>query len=307
MNPLIQRFADYLVGERHAPKNTYEAYLRDLSDFETFCKTDGLAQNKKTGVVELETITKDHIRMYVFKLHSDYSTATINRKLSSIRKFYKFLQREQVVSSNPARSVPSPKRSNRLPVHLEIDEAFAIVQRPKGDMEIRDTALFELLYSTGARVSEISEADCQAVDQDFEAIKVLGKGGKERITPIGEKARVALKAYFMQRSQGENPPTPDAPLFLNTRGNRLSRQSIYHIVKKAGLALTKNVSPHVMRHSFATHMLESGAGIREIQELLGHSNPSTTVRYTHVSLKKLAEEYDKAHPHGYRATKERKD
>ena len=309
MRHWIDLFKKYLVEERRAPENTLLAYLRDLSDFGTFLKKNKLAGSDGETESRPEKIGKDEIRQYIFHLQKQVSSATIHRRLASIRKFFKFLRREEIVQNNPARMVQLPKRSQRLPEHLTVDEAFILVQSPKGDSPeaLRDTAIIEILYSTGARVSEIAEADCDALEKDMASMRLLGKGNKERLAPIGQKARTALKKYFSSRFVNpENPPRGEA-LFLNKRGKRLSRQSIYKIVRDASRksGMYKDISPHGLRHTFATHLLDQGAGLREIQELLGHANLNTTANYTHVSLKQMIDVYDKTHPHGY-SDKERK-
>ena len=310
MQEQIDGFANYLIHERRSGENTLEAYLRDLKDFLAFLRKNNLAGAGENQDGDWGRVDRDLIRRYLYFLHQRYSSATISRKLATLRVFFNFLRREGLVRNNPAKQVKSPKRSNRLPEHLTVDEAFVLVESPGQNhpQSLRDRALLELFYSTGARVSELSLADCVAMDADKNAMRLLGKGNKERIVPIGSQARKALIAYFEQRSEQGDDLSALRPLFLNTRGKRLSRQSIYKIVRNTSrhAALFKDVSPHTIRHSFATHLLESGAGLREIQTLLGHANLNTTVRYTHLSLKKVIEEYDKTHPHGYTAKKRKK-
>ena len=309
MRRWIDSFRKYLTKERRAPENTLVAYLGDLLDFKDFLTKKKLSGSDGKTDPAVEKIGKNEIRQYIFHLQKKASTATIHRRIASLRKFFNYLRREEIITSNPARMVQVPKRSQRLPEHLTVDEAFCLVQSPKGDSPeaLRDIAIMEILYSTGARVSEIAQADCGALDNELASMRLLGKGNKERIAPIGQKAQNALKNYLSTRFVNpENPPQGD-PLFLNKSGRRLSRQSIYKIVRNASRKskLFKDISPHGLRHTFATHMLDQGAGLREIQELLGHANLNTTVRYTHVSLKQLIEVYDKTHPHGY-SDKERK-
>lgn len=324
----ISAFRNYLVNEKNASENTVEAYIRDVSDFADFLCTEQIAGAKGDTSAQPDKVKKDHIRRYLYTLHDKYSSATINRKLATLRTFFHYLRREGVVTANPAKMVKGPKKSQRLPEHLTVDEAFSLVKTPLTanrqlnkdkrnkartsllypDTRFRDTALLELLYSTGARVSEITNADYGHIEEGFKAIKLYGKGRKERIAAIGEKAKGALKKYINQRAEKGDPLTKDRPLFLNKHGKRLSRQSIYKLVRdlsiKAGMY--KDISPHGLRHTFATHMLGSGAGLREIQKMLGHANLNTTVRYTHVSLQQMIATYDKAHPHGFDRKKERR-
>ena len=306
----IKAFEEYLTTERNAPKNTIEAYLKDLGQFHEFLVAQNFAGADADHCADAARIERDDIRRFLYHLHGRYRTGSINRKLATLRTFFNFLRRQGIVSGNPARMVKSPKRSSRLPEHLTVDEAFQLLEAAldKKPDRVRNRALLELLYSTGARVSELAMADLAMVDADRTAIRVLGKGNKERIVPIGRAARKAFENYLDERRKNGENLSGDRPLFLGRRGGRLSRQSMYKIVRAASrrVGLFKDISPHSLRHSFATHLLDNGAGLREIQELLGHARLNTTVRYTHLSLKRLIEQYDQAHPHGY-SDKERKN
>jgi integrase/recombinase XerC len=303
-------FESYLRNERVCSRHTIEAYLRDLKDFRKFLCDKSLAGGSNEQDPLTTQIDKNAIRGYLYELHSKYRPSTIHRKMACLRSFFHFLRKEGVVEVNPAQQVKTPKVEQRLPEHLSVDEAFALLDTKPVDtlLGLRDIALLELFYSTGARVSEIAEADRGALDAKLTTMTVLGKGNKERIVPVGQKAGDALAAYFDKRKQTGEALTKERPLFLGKRGARLSRQSMYKIVRAATrqARLFKDISPHGLRHTFATHMLGSGAGLREVQELLGHANLNTTVRYTHVSLTQILDVYDRTHPHGFEH-KERAD
>lgn len=303
MNEQITAFCAYLNRERNASPNTVAAYSKDLEQFDLFLRENKLAGASESAPSEPTLISREDLQRFLFYLHNRFASASVSRKLATLRKFFTYLKREGRIEKNPARMIHTPKRSQKLPENLSVDEVFALLETtPENDKTaLRDRALFELLYTTGARVSELSDADLGSLDPDLSIIRLLGKGNKQRIVPIGTKARDALKAYFSLRRKNGGDLDSNRPLFLNTKGRRLSRQSIYKIVNKASrrALLYKDVSPHGLRHSFATHMLQGGAGIREIQSLLGHSNLNTTVHYTHLSLKQVIEEYDRAHPHGH--------
>jgi len=240
----------------------------------------------------------DHImiRRYLALLHKECRKSSIGRKLAALRAFFTYLVREGVVARNPAELVATPKREKKVPFHLSIDEVTALVEAPReGELlSLRDRAILETLYSCGIRVSELTGLDIGGIDLEEGLARVLGKGGKERIVPLGSKARSALAEYLAARNQ----TAVADPLFINARGGRLTRRSVARIVDKyiLRIATMKKVSPHTLRHTFATHLLEGGADLRAIQELLGHSSLSTTQKYTHVSIDRLMEVYDKAHP-----------
>jgi len=203
-----------------------------------------------------------------------------------------------MVSANPAKHVATPKAEKRLPTALTVDEAFRLMDAPMEKEQLRDRAILELLYSSGLRVSELVGLNRDRVDQDLGIVKVMGKGRKERIVPVGKKALEALSVYLSDRGHLE----ASAPLFVNTRGTRLTSRSVGRLVKKYTRysGVFRKISPHSLRHTFATHLLDAGADIREIQEMLGHASLSTTQRYTHVSIGKLMEVYDKAHPRSFK-------
>lgn len=290
MKPEIDRFCQYLAVERNASPNTVEAYRRDLEQFAAFVRNDQESAVAVTAVGHLL------IRRYLALLHKEQKKSTIGRKLAAIRSFFRYLLRQGVVAANPAELVSTPKREKRLPYHLNIDEVTTLVEAPAGSnlLPTRDRAILETLYSCGIRVSELTGLNVGGADLEGKTVRVLGKGGKERIVPLGSHAAHALEEYLTAR----NSPSLETPLFLNARGGRLTRRSVARIIDRyiLHLASMKKVSPHTLRHTFATHLLEGGADLRAIQELLGHASLSTTQKYTHVTIDRLLEVYDKAHP-----------
>jgi len=286
----IDAFTRYLATERNVSPHTLDAYASDLAHFAEFVRRE---RGEEAGV---ETVDHILIRRWLALLHKNHRKSSIGRKLAAIRAFFKYLVRQRRVARNPAELVATPKKEKRLPFHLNIDEVTALVEAPaEGDiLGLRDRAILETLYSCGLRVSELTGLDVGKVDLEEGLVRVLGKGGKERVVPVGSHARQAIAAYLAARCH----PSLDAPLIVNARGGRLTSRSVARVVDKhiLRLATIKKISPHTLRHTFATHMLESGADLRAIQELLGHASLSTTQKYTHVSIDRLMEVYDKAHP-----------
>jgi integrase/recombinase XerC len=254
----------------------------------------------RAGQTGIEKADRLAIRKYLSSLHRKNRKSSIARKVSTLRSFYKYLVRERIVPSNPAKNVATPKAEKPLPTALTVDEAFRLMESPMKRKHLRDQAILELLYSSGLRVSELVGLDGTQLDQELGIVKVMGKGRKERIVPVGKKAMEALKTYLKERGDLEE----NAALFVNSRGGRLSARSVGRLVKKytRDSGVFRKISPHSLRHTFATHLLDAGADIREIQEMLGHASLSTTQRYTHVSLGKLMEVYDKAHPRSFKTT-----
>jgi integrase/recombinase XerC len=291
MQEWIDRFQQHLVVERNVSPHTCAAYLRDLAEFREFLVNHGGADTALLPRI-------DHLllRRYLTELHKRNQRTSIARKLSALRSFFRYLVREGVLSANPAAAVATPKRSRYLPKTLSVDEAAALMERGHGatTLALRDRAFLELLYSSGLRVSELTGLDVGGLDLRENLVRVLGKGRKERIVPVGAKAHAALVAYLEARGTAGD----DQPLFTNHRGGRLTPRSVQRHLKtrllKAGVL--KDISPHALRHSFATHLLDGGADLRAIQELLGHASLSTTQRYTQVSVDQLMAVYDKAHP-----------
>jgi integrase/recombinase XerC len=292
----IRQFVHYLSAEKNASPHTCRAYERDLEAFEKFLKNSGISLSA-TGTVEMEKVDRLAIRRYLSFLHRKNRKSSIARKISTLRSFFKYLVREQLVTSNPAKSVSTPKVEKPLPTTLTVDEAFRLMESPAVDKGLRDRAILELLYSSGIRVGELVGLNWDQLDMDLGIVKVMGKGRKERIVPVGSKAVEALKAYLEKRAVlgGEEP------LFVNSRRGRLTARSVGRLIKKytRRSGIFRKISPHTLRHSFATHLLDAGADIREIQEMLGHASLSTTQRYIHLSPGKLMEVYDKAHPRSF--------
>jgi integrase/recombinase XerC len=286
----VQQFIHYLLSEKNASPHTCRCYQADLEEFEGFLKG--------SGRIRIEEVDRLAIRKYLSFLHRKNRKSSIARKVSTLRSFYKYLMREQIISSNPAKNVATPKAEKPLPTALTVDEAFRLMESPAEKKQLRDCAILELLYSSGLRVSELVGLNGNQLDQELEIVKVMGKGRKERIVPVGKKAMEALKAYLKDRGHVE----ATAPIFINARGGRLTSRSVGRLVKKytRRSGVFRKISPHSLRHTFATHLLDAGADIREIQEMLGHASLSTTQRYTHITLGKLMEVYDKAHPRSFK-------
>ncbi len=278
---------------------TLRFYIRDLKEFLKFIADKKIEKfNIKMGNKILPSI----IREYLASLFKSRKKSTVSRKLASLRTFFKFLEREGTIDSDPTEGLSFPKVPKSLPRFLNQDEAKVLVESPEKQdtLTIRDRAILELLYSSGLRVAELTELKIHDIDMENELVKVKGKGGKERIVPFGIKAKEALKEYLIERENllNKNKLVSTDFLFLNYRGERLTTRSVGRIIKKyrTKSGLSKEVSPHVLRHSFATHLLEGGADLRFIQELLGHSSLSTTQKYTHISVDRLMEVYKKNHP-----------
>jgi integrase/recombinase XerC len=303
MDFFIRQFIHYLNAEKNASPHTCRGYQRDLEEFGNFLKNSGISLSPD-GSIELGKVDRLAIRRYLSFLHRKNRKSSIARKISTLRSFFKYLVRERLTLSNPAKSVSTPKVEKPLPTPLTVDEVFRLMEtpveksRPKdGEKGLRDSAILELLYSSGIRVGELVGLNLNRLDLDLGIVKVMGKGRKERIVPVGSKAVEALKAYLDKRETFSG----EAPLFVNLKGGRLTARSVGRLVKKytKRSGIFRRISPHTLRHSFATHLLDAGADIREIQEMLGHASLSTTQRYIHLSPGKLMEVYDKAHPRSF--------
>ncbi len=286
----IRDFACYLETERNVSPHTLQAYRSDLAQLLSFVQQEKGAEASAGEV--------DHLllRRYLARLSKLAKKSSIGRKLAAIRSFFRFLLRRGTISSNPAELIATPKKEQRLPFHLDIDQTTSLMESPDTEQKyaLRDRAILELLYSSGLRVSELTGLNVGELDLSGGLVRVMGKGGKERIVPVGRRAAEALQHYLEQRGD----IGPKAALFLNTRAGRINRRSVARIIDLHVLRIAafKRISPHTLRHTFATHMLEGGADLRAIQELLGHASLSTTQKYTHVSIDRLMEVYDKAHP-----------
>ena len=296
MDKYLSSFEDFLSSERNYSKHTLKAYIADIKEFGLVLKDMGLI-SADNGEIDFAHMDETPIRTFISRLYGKNKRVSISRKLASIRTFFEFLIRNGTIKSNPAKLVPTPKGEKRLPTFLTVDEVVKLVETPGSDnvYESRDRAILELLYSCGLRVSELVGINLNNLDLISMSVKVLGKGNKERMVPLGSKASTAIKTYLRQRL--DLKPEDDY-LFVNSRGGRLSTRSIDRIIKKyaAISGIPKNISPHVLRHTFATHLLGGGADLRAIQEMLGHKSLSTTQRYTHISIEKIMEIYDKTHP-----------
>jgi integrase/recombinase XerC len=295
MERFLKMFEDYLRVERNLSPHTVKAYSADLSQFHSFLGG---------GDVAIGEIDHLRIRGYIGTLYKKEKKSSIGRKLASIRSFFDYLVKKGCLGNNPARMVAIPKRDRGLPSLISVDEAFALMEAPKDPSfkHLRDRAILETLYSCGIRVSELAGLNMDDIDLKKGVLKVLGKGNKERVVPIGEKAIKAIGGYLKDRGQGVKGSRGKVdslePLFINLRGGRLTQRSIERLVKRysLGIASGKRVTPHTLRHTFATHLLDNGADLRGIQEMLGHASLSTTQKYTHLSMERLMDVYDKAHP-----------
>ncbi len=267
----IQQFLTYLQTERDVSPHTLAAYRSDLAQLLAFV----LCERGERESVSAPDVDHLLLRRYLAGLSKNTKKSSIGRKLAAIRSFFRFLLRRGMIAGNPAELIATPKKEQRLPFHLDIDQATSLMEAPN-------------------RVSELTGLNIGELDPVAGMVRVTGKGGKERIVPVGSRALEALQEYLDQR--GEDAVR--GALFVNTRGGRINRRSVARIVDAHVLRIAafKRISPHTLRHTFATHMLEGGADLRAIQELLGHASLSTTQKYTHVSIDRLMEVYDKAHP-----------
>jgi integrase/recombinase XerC len=297
-NDPIDAFLTWLRVEKNFSPATIRAYRADLDQFARYCTgaapLDGTAP---APPVEPSLVTLRTIRGFLGALSAQgLKSSSLGRKLASLRSFFRFLNREGLLQGNPARPIRSPAKSKTLPAVLTVDEASRLLESPGGPPRtpLRDRALFELLYSSGLRVSELTGLDLEDLDLPGGSVRVLGKGRKERVVPVGRKAVEALRAY-LARERGAGA----AALFLNVRdGGRLTSRSVHRLLgaraRRQGWA--KTISPHALRHSFATHLLGGGADLRAIQEMLGHRSLSTTTRYTRLDTEQLTRVYEQAHP-----------
>jgi len=293
MEKHIERFLRYLELERNYSPNTLRGYRSDLKEFERYIRESGL-----NSVLEVDHLT---VRGYLARLQlNGLSRATVQRKLSSLKTLYRFLHRMGFIEADPTASISTPRVERRLPDFLTVEEVDMLLSAPREDrpIEVRDKAMLELMYSTGVRVSELLAIDLNDIDISEMTVRVKGKGRKERILPFGEVAKKALERYLEIRDRMIPAGSNCRALFVSDWGRRMTsrnfRQRLKIYTKRAGIK--KKVSPHILRHSFATHMLEAGADLRAVQELLGHSNLSTTQIYTHVTAERLKRIYDKYHP-----------
>lgn len=294
MTRLIEHFLESLEFERDASPHTVRAYQADLAQF---CGILGIQSDR-----DLKNITNVRIRAFLAKLReTGCSRRSAARKLASVRSLYRHLCRRKFVKSNPAAGVRSPKLDRKLPGFLDAHEVERLIEQPKreGFQGLRDRAILEILYSTGVRVSELAGADLRDVDRRSGVVRVTGKGRRERLAPLGTYAQKALADYLAARQTHFAGGEDDGhALILNKHGRRMTTRSIERLMEKhaAAAGLAGRVSPHTLRHSFATHMLNNGADLRSVQEMLGHASLSTTQIYTHVTHERLRKVYEKAHP-----------
>jgi len=291
---LVRGFLGYLEIEKGYSEATIRSYSTDLDQFRDHLK------RVKRNIEKPARINRDHIRGFLAEMHRRKLTkASMGRKLSSLRAYFKYLQKHKIIGKNPTTGIRNPKQEKRHPQLLNVDQAVAMMEAaiepdPEG---LRDLALAELLYGSGLRISEALNLDLNDLDSDV--IRVVGKGSKERIVPLSDAAVKRIRRYMEQRHALMGDDYSEQALFLNVRkGKRLDRRQANRIIAKlARLAgLPKDVHPHMLRHSFATHMLEAGADLRSVQELLGHENLTTTQRYTHLDMQHIMQVYDSAHP-----------
>lgn len=312
---LIEDYLEHLAGERNLSAHTLRAYRGDLERFLAFLTRDFLA--KPPEAVRPEEVDVLAVRSFLAALHRDgLGAKSRGRALSAVRGLFRYGCRERVVAANPAAGVPAPKTGRDLPRHLRPGEIEALLEAPGGDgaLGARDRAILEVLYASGLRVSELVGLDWHDLDLSARVLRVLGKGGKERMVPFGREAERALRGWLAEwegvraeagaeAGNGAGSGGKDGePVFLNHRGGRLTDRSVRRIVDRAvaGAAVAAGVHPHTLRHTFATHLLENGADLRAIQELLGHSSLATTQRYTHVEIERLLGVYKDAHPRARR-------
>jgi len=297
----IEAFLADLRDRENASGETLRAYASDLAQFEAWFAREGGA-GETPGIVDVDVLA---VRGWVASLNrSGLERTSVGRKLSALRSLFHWLVKIGRVETNPAEAVATPKQPKRLPRDLTVDETFALLDGIVGDdlAGVRDRALLEFLYGTGIRVGELTALDLDDVDLAAGVVRVVGKGRKERMVPFGSKATEAVRAWLRASSSlRESGPEPEA-LFLNLRAGRLTARSVRRILDRRLLqaSVMADVSPHALRHSFATHLLGGGADLRAIQELLGHASLSTTQRYTHVTPDSLMRVYDRAHPRAQR-------
>jgi len=297
---LIQKYADHLRNERNVSPHTLRNYLSDLAQFQNFLMERELCLDS-AGNVDVRKIDIHVVRAFLAALTHDRKKSSVGRKLAALKGFFRYLIAQKQIEKDPLLLIHSPKQEKPLPTFLSVDDVFQLLAgvKSKSALDVRDRAVLEVFYSTGVRVSELVGLNWADIDFQLGIIRVVGKGSKERIVPIGEVALQALRDYGQElRKKWNLPCKGQIAVFLNNRGERITTRSVARIVEKhlkqAGIPI--KMGPHGLRYSFATHLLNSGADLRVIQELLGHASLSTTQRYTHLNLDQLTAVYDKAHP-----------
>jgi len=290
---LLKEYGYYLKITKGLASNAISSYITDLNEYVLFLE-------KNYVIKDPEVITKQHIRNFIARLKRKHNTpSSISRKMSAIRSFHKYLLIEKLVTSNVRLGVNLPKKEKKLPTILSVEEVDALMVAADGDepLEIRNRAMLELLYGSGLRISELLELKLSNLHLNMGFLNIIGKGNKERIVPIGAEGAYALKRYI-DKSRPYLKKVPGDIVFVNGRGSQISRVGFYKVLKKLTLkaGIMKEVSPHTLRHSFASHLLENGVDLRVVQELLGHEDISTTQIYTHISKKQLQKVYEEFHP-----------
>lgn len=293
MDKLLDVYIEYMQVEKGLSKNTLEGYRRDTARLIDYLR------DKK--IRHIQDVRKDTLAAYVFYLKKqELSPASIARRISSLKGFFRFLCLEDYIEDDPSLNLESPKLAKKLPRVLSEKEISSLLEKKdiSKPMELRDKAILELLYASGMRVSELANLNYHQVDLDLAFVRCIGKGNKERIIPLGSAAVQAVREYLKVIRPRLLKKVSEEALFLNHHGQRMTRQGIWKIIKKQALltGVNRAITPHTMRHSFATHLLANGADLRSVQELLGHSDISTTQIYTHLTKKKLREIYEKTHP-----------
>jgi integrase/recombinase XerC len=295
----IERYGDHLKLEKNVSPHTLRNYISDLRQFEEYLERRAKEHDEKA--VAIKDVSVHLVRAFLASLAKQNKKSSIGRKLAALKGFYRYLVREKCIVEDPLTLFSTPKQDKPLPKFLSVDDVFRLLGKISGAdiLTLRDRAILETLYSTGVRVSELVGLDWGEVDFGLGVIRVMGKGSKERIVPIGEIALKALDAYAAEQAlRWKRPAKGKHPVFLNQRGGRITTRSVARVVDKYLRAadIPVRMGPHGLRHTFATHLLNSGADLRIIQELLGHASLSTTQRYTHLNLDQLTAVYDKAHP-----------
>ena len=313
MRDHLKSFLAYLKLNRHVSPHTVRAYDSDVSQYLAFVAADRGKKMSELGPADLDMYS---VRAHIVELNkAGKARSSVARKLSGLRTFIKYLRREEVIDHDPAAMAVAPRRDQTIPTHLSEPEVARLIETPDtGDpLGRRDRAILELFYASGLRLSELVAIDLEDLNLGDRMVRVMGKGGKERILPFNQSTVAAIKAWMKDRAAIATPERQKArgkrqkvgdPLFINYRGTRLTGRSVDRLLRRyvAQCSTRMGISPHALRHSFATHLLQRGADLRAIQELLGHSRLSTTQRYTHVNAAQLIDVYKKAHPRAQRSS-----
>lgn len=300
MHETIKNFQTYLDVEKNVSAHTQTAYLADVKEFLHYLTENKIVKREE----DIVSADSEQIRGFLSYLYlRKIKKVSVNRKISSLKAFYRYLVRTGKIKQNPAEMIQTLKTEKHMPTFLSVDEMFELLKYPQGDSaaSCRNRAMLEMFYSSGLRLSELAGLNLEDIDFNQRLVKVRGKGRKERIVPIGEHAVKAMKEYLEKTGEIRKRPSREfckTPLFLNAKGRRITTRSIARIVNDLSVRshVGRRISPHALRHSFATHLLNAGADLRAIQELLGHESLSTTQKYTAVNIHRMMEIYDKAHP-----------